>query len=127
MLFKSDYSDILMELGKSVEKDLDKMFCILLNIREKLCQEVNVNPTYELKMALECLLSIMDSYRSHNRKGRDLFDWLSGWMRRMDWELLSDPAEESDKEYPMDPMYHMAVAEQERELYNLYPSRYGKE
>ena len=127
MEFNAEQFETLMEIGRKGEKEMEKLFCILLNIREKLRQEIGVNPTYDLTMALDGLQSIIDSYRAHNKEGRDLFDRLTGWTRRMESGEDPDPGGETEEEYPLDPMYHMAVAEQEKELYRLYPSRYGKE
>ncbi len=124
---KTDLSETIGKIGRKGELEQDKLFCLLLNMQEKMRQELTENPTYRRTLDLERLQSIIESYRIYIRQGRDLFDQLTGWLQRMEQSEAGKRREESDSTYPMDTLYHMAVAEQEQDLQRLYPARFGIE
>ena len=122
---KTDLSEAVGELGRRGELEQDKLFCLLLNMRERMRQELTEDPDYQGTLELERLEAIIDCYREHMRQGRDLFDRLSGWTQRMDKKRAKKDRESEESDYPVDTYYHMAVAEQEQELLRLYPTRFG--
>ena len=124
---RSDLSETIEEIGRRGEMEQDKLFCLLLSMQEKMRQELTEDPNYKQSLDLERLQSVIDDYRKHIRKGRDLFDKLTGWLKRLEQNTAGKQGEESESIYPMDTIYHMAVAEQEQDLQRLYPARFGGE
>ena len=124
---KSDLSETIGEIGRRGEMEQDKLFCLLLNMQEKMRQELAEDPDYQKSLDLERLQSVIEDYRKHIREGRDLFDQLTGWLQRMEQSTAGKRREGYDSVYPMDTFYHMAVAEQEQDLMRLYPARFGAE
>ena len=123
---KPKLSETICEIGRKGELEQDKLFCLLLQMQEKLRQELSEDPTYRRTLDLERLQSITTDYRAYIQRGRDLIDQLTGWLKRAEQneerEGTGIPGfsgvRESD--YPMDALYHMAVAEQEQELQHLH-------
>ena len=134
---KTDLSETIRETGRRGELEQEKLFCLLLEMLGKMRQELAEDPTYRKTLDMERLQTITDSFRIHMNQGRDLFDQLNGWMQRIERSAYKGSAEETGcketdsedagSEYPVDTLYHMAVAEQEQELRRLYPSRFGME
>lgn len=134
---KTDLSETIRETGRRGELEQEKLFCLLMEMLGIMRQEIAEDPTYRKTLDMERLQTIMDSFRVHMNQGRDLFDQLNGWMQRIERSAYRSSDEEADSretdseekgsEYPVDTLYHMAVAEQEQDLRRLYPSRFGIE
>ena len=124
---KSNLSETIEEIGRRGELEQEKLFYLLLNRQEEMRQELEEVPSYQKNLDFERLQYIIEAYRSHMRRGRDLFDQLTGWLQRMKQSRTEKSGEECENEYPMDAYYHMAVAEQEKDLRHMYPQRFEDE
>ena len=118
---------MIRETGRKGELEQDKLFCLLLEVLEKMKQELAEDPVYRKKLDLERLQTITDSFRIHLQQGRELIDQLNGWMQRTNFGMDGISDGEKGSEYPLDTLYHMAVAEQEQDLHRMYPSKFSRE
>ena len=119
--------EMIQETGRKGELEQDKLFCLLLDMQENMRQDLAENPDYRQTLELERLQAVINALRIHIRQGRDIFDQLTGWLQRIERGTETLEAYPEDAEYPMNTLYHMAVAEQEKDLQQLYPSKFGAE
>ena len=70
---KSNLSETIEEIGRRGELEQEKLFYLLLNRQEEMRQELEEVPSYQKNLDFERLQYIIEAYRSHMRRGRDLF------------------------------------------------------
>ena len=124
---KKMFYETIRETGRRGELEQDKLFCLLLDMQENIRQDLAENPDYRRTLELERLQAVTNAFRRHLREGRDILDQLTGWLQRVENSEDRDEENLSDTEYPMNTLYHLAVAEQEKDLQQLYPSKFGME
>ena len=119
--------ETIRETGRRGELEQDKLFCLLLDMQENIRQDLAENPDYRRTLELERLQAVTNAFRRHLREGRDILDQLTGWLQRVENSEDREEENSSETEYPMNTLYHLAVAEQEKDLQQLYPSKFGME
>ncbi len=124
---KKMFYETIRETGRRGELEQDKLFCLLLDMQENIRQDLAENPDYRRTLELERLQAVTNAFRRHLREGRDILDQLTGWLQRVENSEDREEENSSETEYPMNTLYHLAVAEQEKDLQQLYPSKFGME
>ena len=124
---KKMFYETIRETGRRGELEQDKLFCLLLDMQENIRQDLAENPDYRRTLELERLQAVTNAFRRHLREGRDILDQLTGWLQRVENSEDREEENSSETEYPMNTLYHLAVAEQEKDLQQLYPSNFGIE
>ena len=121
---KEDLWDTVIRTGKKGEIELEKMFYLLLDLQGMLRQEQKEHPDFYRIMELERLEEIVVDARIEIIRIKDLFDRITGNLER--FRKAQDPeTEKREMIYASDPYYHRAVSEQQKDLYRIWPAKYG--